>query len=349
MFLCVVSLCIGVALGYVLHTVNPLDYRGGVLYQSSKQFSLIDPLLACEIGSESSFPEFAPLKVTLAAAITAQKSAGNAENVSVYMRTLKSGRWVEIDGDRPYAPASLLKVFIMMAYYKEADETDNPGLLDKMIRFEGSPNPGQDDNPGQIIPHLKTGTYYSVRDTLRQMIVYSDNDALNTLADNFDTGTLTYFELIFKDLNIPSPVTQREQDLDFMPARSYAMVFRVLFGSTYLSERYSEQALTLLSEAQYKEGIVAGVPEGIRVAHKFGVKSITATSTALNGYNELHDCGIVYYPNHPYLLCVMTSGKSFQGLQATVKTVSSVAYQWIDEYFKKNPTSPAQLGAPVRP
>jgi len=27
---------------------------------------------------------------------------------------------------------------------------------------------------------------------------------------------------------------------------------------------------------------------------------------------QLHDCGIVYYPETPYLLCVMTKGWNFE-------------------------------------
>ena len=42
--------------------------------------------------------------------------------------------------------------------------------------------------------------------------------------------------------------------------------------------------------------------------------------------HELHDCGIVYYPEHPYFLCVMTRGGDRPKLAAAIADVSKVAY-----------------------
>lgn len=45
---------------------------------------------------------------------------------------------------------------------------------------------------------------------------------------------------------------------------------------------------------------------------------------------ELHDCGIIYHPYRPYLLCVMTSGKDFQGLKDTIQAISTLTYQEVN-------------------
>jgi len=52
--------------------------RGAVVRQSSIHYPYINPLLACDIGSEEAFPEFAPLKQTLLKLIQQEVSAGNA-------------------------------------------------------------------------------------------------------------------------------------------------------------------------------------------------------------------------------------------------------------------------------
>ena len=325
---------VGVGVGWYLpHPMAASQYRGGVLRQSSANYQYIDPLLACEIGSESAFPELFPIKNALAQQINQDIANGDAKQISIYFRTLNGSKWFEINGNTPYAPASLLKTFVMMAYFEEADATDNPPLLNQQVAFEGPLNPSQ-DNPGEIIPHLITGRYYSVEQLIEQMIIYSDNDALNTLVDHFDSQTLNYFELIFKDLNIPSPVTQSENSLQFITPDQYAMVFRVLYSSTYLSERYSEKALGILAQAHYKDALTAGVPSGITVAHKFGVTTVLA-ATSTPQMNELHDCGIVYYPNHPYLMCVMTAGNSFGPLQSDIAALSKTAYGQFDTYVKR--------------
>ena len=44
------------------------------------------------------------------------------------------------------------------------------------------------------------------------------------------------------------------------------------------------------------------------------------------GVSELHDCGIVYQNDDPYVLCVMTQGRSFAELQALIADISSTVY-----------------------
>jgi beta-lactamase class A len=338
-------LLVGVGMGWLANTYflapNPIAFRGAALYQSNAPYQYIDPLLACDVGSESAFPELVPLRDTLANIISTKQQAGLVTNASVYVRTLRGARWVQVNGAAQYAPASLLKVFVMMAYFKETDDTNNAAFLDKQLVFEGSTNPST-DMPGEVIPHLQNGKRYATREIIKQMIVYSDNDALNTLVDSFDSTTLHDFEEIFGDLNIPSPTTVKETSLNFMDVVHYSMVFRVLFGSTYLSRQYSEDALALLAQAQYKDGIVRGVPAGTAVAHKFGVAQDTTTTPGTT-VDELHDCGIVYYPGHPYLFCVMTSGGTYADLQKTINELSGAAYGWLDTYWKTHPTTTAPV------
>jgi beta-lactamase class A len=174
------------------------------------------------------------------------------------------------------------------------------------------------------------------------MIIYSDNDAFNTLLTHFDLDTLSRLETIFKDLNIPLPLIKTDNALNFISVDEYAMVFRVLFGSTYLSERYSEKALNLLAQSNYKDGIVAGLPVDPVVAHKYGV----LVEPKIMPTTELHDCGIVYYPKHPYLLCVMTSGNNLAAQQTSIKDISATAYRWLDAYYKALPSSSIATSTP---
>ena len=297
--------------------------------QHDPSHTLVSPLLAAEVGTEASFPELDPVKSAMNTTIAQAVAQGDVKDVSVYYRLLNSARWFEIGGTTNYAPASLLKVFVMVAYYVEAGNSNDQSILQKEIRFEGSANPAV-DTPGEVIPHFVSGRDYSVEDVIEQMIVYSDNDALNTLLDNFDPSTLAAFNQIFTDLKIPSPTDQKESSFDFLSVDQYSLIFRVLYSTTYLTPQYSQQALELLSKAQYTDGLVAGVPKSVVVAHKFGVTTDPATSTS-PAEPELHDCGIVYYPEHPYLLCIMTRGSNFSSLQSLIQQLSTVAYQQTDK------------------
>ena len=63
------------------------------------------------------------------------------------------------------------------------------------------------------------------------------------------------------------------------------------------------------------------LPKNIIVAHKFG------ESGELGKEVQLHDCGIVYSPQHPYLICVMTKGKDFKNLENVIRSISKIAYE----------------------
>ena len=103
----------------------------------------------------------------------------------------------------------------------------------------------------------------------------------------------------------------------------------MLYNGTYLTKEMSEKALELLSKVDFTGGIRSGLPSDMVVAQKFGERDISTTSGVARAgdIKELHDCGIVYFPDHPYLLCVMTSGNNFDKLSSVLKDVSNVVYQ----------------------
>ena len=127
---------------------------------------------------------------------------------------------------------------------------------------------------------------------------------------------------IYADLGLKVPADEAEEN--FITVKDYAALFRILYNASYLSREMSEKALKLLSEVVYEDGLVAVLPEGIKVAHKFGERAYEES-----GVKQFHDCGIIYYPGKPYLLCVMTRGDDFNALQGIVRQVSQTVYQTI--------------------
>ncbi len=322
-----VGLITGWFLSY-LHLSDSSFLRGNILrLDKNNTYKFIDPILACDTGAEELFPEFKPIKSSLQNYINDEVRNGNVRDVSIYLRSMKAGRWFVINGQEKYAPASLLKIFIMVAYYREFEEKKE--VLDKEVIFYRN-NDSEKESSFEMESDLIGGKYYSIGSLIEQMIIYSDNDAMNILIDNFDDKTIEAINSIFSDLNILKPSTSNEKDMDFMSVDSYAMIFRVLFGGTYLSRENSEKALSLLSKSQYKEGIAALISKDISVAHKFGVRTVAGQEGT---YHELHDCGIVYYPDHPYLLCVMTRGDDLSKLQKSIQDISKISYNKLNSFF----------------
>ena len=167
---------------------------------------------------------------------------------------------------------------------------------------------------------MDPGSLYTVRQGIEMMIRYSDNNSLNFL--NHFISPVDY-QTTFRDLKIPLTLNATEKNV-MVNIESYSYFFRTLYNATYLNREYSEKALELLTQTNYKNGLVAGIPADVPVAHKFGSATISENGQTVN---ELHDCGIIYNPNHPYLLCIMTkSTQTIPQFEHVLAGVSKIVY-----------------------
>lgn len=55
------------------------------------------------------------------------------------------------------------------------------------------------------------------------------------------------------------------------------------------------------------------------------------------GAKQFHDCGIVYHPANPYLLCVMGRGEDFWELTKSVADVSRIVYEEVERQTGSRP------------
>jgi len=307
--LCVFCLFLGwiLCLVYKDNQSKPLI----VVRENSSKYNLINPLLLVDTSEDSS--EYADLKKQIEKYISEAKSSKQASSISVYFRALNVSKWMGVKEDELYDPSSMLKVALMVGYLKQA--SDNPNLLLQNLTYTASNDPGQNYKPERLLP---SGTY-TIRELIQAMIIDSDNIAMSTLFNNNRDS----FVDVFKNLNIPPPKSTDE--LDFMSPRTYSSIFRTLYSSTYLPRNVSEQALQLLTYTTFKKGLVAGLPENTVVAHKFGEHTDSVNNVPKS--RQLHDCGIIYLPNNPYFLCVMTRGYEFSKLEPIIKDISSITFK----------------------
>jgi len=315
------SLAIGFIIGtfYASRLQNLISPQEKVLELRQPGFSFINPLLECEVGGESmEFEELRPFKSVLQTSIDSLKKRGLAEYCSVYFRDLNNGPWFGINERERFNPASLLKVPLMMAYYKEAET--NPGILNKKIAFANH-HSGEPLVDTESFSGMKRGVSYTAGELIRRMIIHSDNVAYLLLLKDFSGDRLA---AIYSDLGVPVP--SEDNGKDIITVKQYASFFRILFNASYLNREMSIRSLELLSRTEFRGGIVAGVPPGIGVVHKFGVRD----EKGGNALKQLHDCGIVYYPNHPYLLCVMSRGRSVESLDDSIREISAAVFNSVN-------------------
>ncbi len=295
---------IGVLLGHFAIPYSSTLSLPELRSSDGKSYKYISPLLACNDSDSPTQGEVHAIEEEVRAYIELQTKNGTVSDVGVYYRDLSNGPWFGVHQGADFSPGSLLKVPLLMSLFKE--EESHAGFLAQTISYvDGSSTASQKiptTNP------VSAGRDYTIEELAQHMIVSSDNNAALLLYQvlGYDKVAESY-----KELGLGVPGVNEDY---IISVRGYATFFRILFNATYLSPQLSERALGLLTESDFKDGLVAGVPSGVVVAHKFGEREFEGQTSRA----QLHDCGIVYVPGKPYLLCVMTRGSNVQVLAPVI-------------------------------
>ncbi|MBX4190122.1 class A beta-lactamase-related serine hydrolase [Candidatus Parcubacteria bacterium] len=283
--------------------------------EKDNPYGLISPLLFYERPDGVGLEKDSDLEKTINNIIK-KSDYPNDNTVSIYYRN--GDNWLGINENQKFTPASLLKVVVMIAYLQKADS--NPQILTNQIKFTSEIKNLISEIPYDQGTKLVLGQSYAVNDLINRMIIDSDNGAAYTLISNIPDGVISE---VYTDLGLDNP---EKANGDYtISAHQYTFFLRILYNSTYLSREMSEHALTLLSQTKFESGLVAGIPNSIKVAHKYG-ESILINDKKTIEIVELHDCGIIYYPKRPYMLCIMTKGKSLSDLSNIISNISKAVY-----------------------
>lgn len=285
-------------------------------------YKFINPLLECENISISQDKNLSSLKKSIQFIIDQNIDNNQISFASVYYRDLNNGPWFGINEREYFSPASLIKVPIMMAYLKET-ENDHHLLERKITNTKIFDYSQQNITPTQTIELDKE---YTIDDLINRMIIYSDNAAYELLLENIDHVKIYN---TYKDLDVDISKAEKDPNGNIITVKDYASFFRILFNSSYLDQNNSEKALNILSKTQYYKGLVAGIPENITVAHKFGERQYLPSKE-----KQLHDCGIVYVPDKPYLICIMSRSDNFDSAANFIKQASKTVYDHISQSNK---------------
>jgi beta-lactamase class A len=248
----------------------------------------------------------------------------NITHISVYYRDLNTGVWIGINEKEKFALASLTKIPLMIAHYKMA-EKDPQHLEQKYIySFDEEAFRWVLDDNRYPKYQLEEGKEYTLDDFINQLVIHSNNTVLPFLSnDNYGN----YVDKIYFDLGITNPYLTEDENA--ITVREYSSFFRILYNATYLSKEMSSKALELLSRSSYDLGLAKGIPEDIVLANKFGERNYETEEGVLE-LKQIHDCGIIYHPEKPYVLCVMTRGLNQPIQRRAISEISSIVYKRVD-------------------
>ncbi len=240
-------------------------------------------------------------------------------NMGIYFEYLPTGISIGINERQNFISASLLKVPIAMAAMKEI-ENGNLKLDSQVTLTEDM----IDNRYGEL---WKKGVGYeiTIQEALEEMLIYSDNTAKNVLLSVAPESRLSE---VFDSIDIPY---EKNQFDPVVSAENYSSILRSLYLSAFLSKEDSNYILEILTRSNFPEGIPQGIPSNVRVAHKIG--SHHQDETNLQELPVHTDCGIIYEPLRPYILCVMVQQRAGVAYPL-IQQVSAEIYKYISTINK---------------
>jgi beta-lactamase class A len=231
------------------------------------------------------------------------------DEFAYYFEYIPTGTSVGLHNDSKFTAASLLKVPVVMAYFRMKEKL---GIKeDKTVTLKQA---DLDSKYGEL---YKKGVGYPINlgDAVKLTLQQSDNTASLVLAHNTPEEHFTY---VYEGLDIEPALVGDEP---IITAEQYVSILKALYFSSILNKENSQYILDLLTITEFSEMLPAGVPDNIPVAHKVG----------LIDEQIYNDCGIVYIPQRPYALC-MISKSDRETARARMQAVSQAVYTYIATY-----------------
>ncbi len=233
-------------------------------------------------------------------------------DVGVYFEYLPSGISIGVNDREEVRLASLSKVPLVMSIYKKIEKGEIKPDETVILKKENL------DTKFGSLWKKGEGAKISIKELIEESLINSDNTAYHTLLD-----LLTPNEVIDVYDNLEIEVNSKETDPVVSP-KSYSSIFRSLYLSSYLSEENSNYILGVLTNTAFNDKIPAGVlDKNIKIAHKIGVFSRPDSESKL-----FSDCGIIYIPERPYILCIFVQ-ESDEEARKHMAYISYMIYSYL--------------------
>lgn len=269
------------------------------------------PLLARRIFLENAndiIINFLPLRSAIYEYIAKQNNI-----IDIYFEYLPSALSISANNNQLSYAASLMKIPVVTTVYHQIE---TGGLhKDDILTLKKE---HIDSRYGSLWQRGE-GATVTVKEAIRFALVESDNTAARVLSSVISDEA--FFDVLSR-LDLDYRLDENAHTILISP-KGYSNILRSLYLSSYLTPESSNEILKMLTETKFSNKIVAGIPKDIPVAHKIG------TFTEVEETKQVHsDCGIVYVPKRPYLLCIMSHSTEQQAIKH-MQYLSQMIYKYI--------------------
>jgi beta-lactamase class A len=263
--------------------------------------------------------------------LDALAAENKARVIAVAVHDFETGLRFSLRGDRWFHAASTIKVAVLLAVLRAADEgrlrlDDSLHVRNRFFSAaDGSLFHVSADSDAMPELYQSIGRTAKICALAQGMISASSNLATNLLLDFVG---VKYAQKVLHDAQVKGVQLRRgvedhaahERGINNEATANGLLMLLSSLRGDFLSNEYKQQAIRILLEQRFNSMIPAGLPAHATVAHKTG-----EISTAC------HDMGIVYLPERePYIAAILTEFDPDQeGRRETVAAISQLIYRFL--------------------
>src|SRR6266571_1360014 len=256
-------------------------------------------------------------------------SESKARVIAVALHDLESGLQFSLHGDRWFHAASTIKVAVLLAIFRAADEgrlrlDDSLHVRNRFISAaDGSSFHLNRDSDALPELYQAIGRTVKISALAEGMITASSNLATNLLLDFVG---VEYARNVLRDAQVSGVELRRgvqdenahERGIDNEVTADGLLTLLCAVRGDFLKQQSREEIIRILLAQRFNSMIPAGLPPHAIVAHKTG-----EISTAC------HDAGIVYLPERePYIVVILTEFDAEKdGRYQTLVGISNLIYR----------------------
>jgi beta-lactamase class A len=237
-----------------------------------------------------------------------QLIAGKPGQYGVWAGATDENESIAINADKIYTAASVIKLPALTVYYQAVDS----GKIDPEEIYVLAERDRWEYGTGSM-QNQPAGKEYTYRQVAQLVANQSDNMGAEVLIKKLGGYAAAQKEI--DKLNL-GQTNLKENETS---PENIGQLLVQLSQREILSSTSRDELFTNLTKTINEDRIPAGVPEGVRVVHKFGSED-----------GVVNDCGIVEADN-PYVICVLTTEINSGEAETLLPQISEVIWSWLGD------------------
>ncbi|HLG24339.1 MAG TPA: serine hydrolase, partial [Candidatus Nanoarchaeia archaeon] len=214
-------------------------------------------------------------------------------------------------------PASLNKLVLAILIMKKVEE--GKLSLDSELKISES---DRLSSSGEL--YRTTDDEIPLNIVIEKLLSESDNTAFSILlhyvTEEDIEFILDYYNL---DISLDFEGGESRKHSNTISPKSMSNLFLSLYFSTVLEAKNSEYLLSLMKDNVFDINQIAGLPEGVEVAHKFGEHYLNSTKI-------FHDCGIMYAAESRIFYCIMSKDMEKEDSVENAAFITRSIYEYVN-------------------